>query len=196
MVKAKNWDPGAKKRLLIDAAIKVLNKKEYSKAPVDEIAKCAGVAKGTVYLYFKSKEEIYFSVLFALMDKMKEIIDETTKTEVSATKQMSLMLMKNVEFVSKHSHIFNALMNEITPHKDKFHSEIRKRIFEMNEAVASIVKKGIERNEFKNYPPALISGVFFSAASLIAHQQIENDKTYPPIPPEMLFEILFKGFGK
>jgi AcrR family transcriptional regulator len=196
MVKSKNWDPEAKKRLLIEAAIKVLNKKEYFQAPVDEIAKCAGVAKGTFYLYFKSKEEIYFSVLFALMDKMKALIDSVRKTEVSATKQMARLLEKTVGFTSDYRQLFNALRSETRPFKDKFHHQLQKKILEMNQAMSEIVKNGIKSNEFKDYPPELISGVFFSSATLIFHQQIEHHKDFPPIPPAMLFEILLKGFGK
>ncbi|MFH1368951.1 MAG: TetR/AcrR family transcriptional regulator [Elusimicrobiota bacterium] len=196
MVKPKKWNPEIKKQQIIEAAIKVLNKKEYFRVPVDEVAKQAGVAKGTIYLYFKSKEEIYFSVLFALMDKLIEIIDSVRKTEISATKQLAMLLEKMVDFTSSHRQIFNALRSEVGPHKDKFHNALLKKMFEINQSMSEIVRNGILNNEFKDYPPALISGVFFSATTLIFHQQIEQDKTFPPIPPDMLFEILLKGFGK
>lgn len=196
MVKQKNWDPAAKKRMLIDAAIEVLNKKDYSKALIDEIARTAGVAKGTVYLYFKSKEEIYFSVIFALMDKMKEAVEEVKSTGLSATEQLKLLLKKVLEFTSRNSQIFNALRNETKPYKDKFHNELHKKIFELNRTMCDIIEAGIRNNEFKAYPPQLISGVFFSAASMIGHQQIEGDRTFPQIPVDMLFEIITKGFSK
>jgi TetR/AcrR family transcriptional regulator, fatty acid metabolism regulator protein len=195
MAKQKNWDPDLKKKQIIEAAIKVLNKDFYNRAPVDVIAKAAGVAKGTIYLYFKSKEEIYFSVLFALMDKIKNIINEVQKTDQTATKQMFLLLNKMTEFTSRYRQIFNAIRNETRPLKDKFHDMLHAKLNELNDAMSAIVKKGIKDGEFKDYPPALISGIFFSSASLITHQQIEGDKLHPPIQPEMLFKILLKGFS-
>ena len=48
---------------LIDAANAVFARKGFAGASVDEIAKMAGVAKGTVYLYYPSKHDIYWAVL-------------------------------------------------------------------------------------------------------------------------------------
>ena len=196
MAKPKKWDPEIKKTQIIEAAIKVLNKKDYFRAPVDEVAKAAGVAKGTIYLYFKSKEDIYFSVLFALMDKIKKIIREEAATALPATKQLFNLLTKLVDFTSKHRQIFEAIRKEASPPKDKCHKDFHNKIFEINDEISVIINKGIKNNEFKNYHPALISAIFFSATSLIVHQKIEEDKTFPPIPPELLFEIMLKGFGK
>jgi AcrR family transcriptional regulator len=48
---------------ILAAARKVFGRKGFASATVDEIAEAAGVAKGTVYLYFKSKREIYLAAL-------------------------------------------------------------------------------------------------------------------------------------
>src|SRR6476619_8440601 len=48
---------------LLEAARRVFAKKGFSNATVDDIAAAAGVAKGTVYLYYESKRDIYFAAL-------------------------------------------------------------------------------------------------------------------------------------
>jgi AcrR family transcriptional regulator len=48
---------------ILEAASKVFGRRGFARATVDEIAEAAGVAKGTVYLYFPSKREIYLDVL-------------------------------------------------------------------------------------------------------------------------------------
>ena len=53
---SKKWNPAIKKQKILDACISVLNRKKISQCPVDVIAKTAGIAKGTIYLYFKNKE--------------------------------------------------------------------------------------------------------------------------------------------
>jgi len=52
-----------KRDAIMDAAIEVFGKSGLDGANVDEIARTAGVAKGTIYLYFKSKHEIFDAVL-------------------------------------------------------------------------------------------------------------------------------------
>jgi len=48
---------------LLEAARKVFGQKGFHDATVDEIAAAAGVAKGTVYLYYRSKQEVYWAAL-------------------------------------------------------------------------------------------------------------------------------------
>ena len=48
---------------ILEAARSVFAERGYSDATVDDIANAAGVAKGTVYLYYRSKKDIYFAAL-------------------------------------------------------------------------------------------------------------------------------------
>lgn len=58
---------------LLDAALSVFSKRGYHEATMEEIAQIAGVGKGTLYRYFKSKEELYHALLEA---RLKELDDE------------------------------------------------------------------------------------------------------------------------
>lgn len=196
MAKQKNFNPAVKKQQIIDAAIKVLNKKEYFQVPMDEIAKGAGIAKGTIYLYFKSKEELYFSVLFELIDDIKNIIREVKSLDIPASKQILELLRKVSDYITRRRLTFASLRNEMKPMRDKAHCDLHDKFHEIIEEMSSIFAKGIKESEFKPYPPILMSGAFFSMASMVAHQSIEGDKTNPPIPTDMLYEMFIKGVGR
>ncbi|RHX88865.1 TetR family transcriptional regulator [Leptospira stimsonii] len=58
----KDDDKKVKKELLIRAAIALFNKSSFEKISMDQIAKKAGVAKGTLYLYFRTKEELFLEI--------------------------------------------------------------------------------------------------------------------------------------
>lgn len=58
----KDDDKKIKKELLVRAAISLFNKSSFEKISMDQIAKKAGVAKGTLYLYFKTKEELFLEI--------------------------------------------------------------------------------------------------------------------------------------
>jgi len=51
-----------KRASIIQAAIEVFSKKEFKTASISEIARKAGVADGTIYQYFKNKEDLFFSI--------------------------------------------------------------------------------------------------------------------------------------
>lgn len=69
-------DEGAKRRgkreLILEAAIRVFADRGFNSARVSDVAKEAGVADGTIYLYFKTKEEILLSIFEQSMDTLRD----------------------------------------------------------------------------------------------------------------------------
>src|SRR5262245_66690233 len=72
---------------ILEAARAVFAKKGFHDTTVDEIAEAAGVAKGTVYLYYRSKQDIYFEALrFGFASLIKALEREMEETEDIAEK--------------------------------------------------------------------------------------------------------------
>ncbi|MGI8786854.1 MAG: TetR/AcrR family transcriptional regulator [Pyrinomonadaceae bacterium] len=69
ITKSNNGTITDKRAAILRAAIKVFAQKGYFNSKVADVAKAAGIADGTVYLYFKSKEEILHSVFDRAMDE-------------------------------------------------------------------------------------------------------------------------------
>ena len=84
---------GDKREAILRAAIKVFAQKGYFNSKVADIAGAAGIADGTVYLYFKSKEEILHSVFDRAME---EFIAEG-KREIAAIESAANRLRKIAE---------------------------------------------------------------------------------------------------
>src|SRR5438045_7862535 len=76
---------------ILEAARKVFAKKGFSDATVDDIALAAGVAKGTVYLYYSSKREVYFAALkFGIEQMYAALADQLKRVSTPAEKLRSL----------------------------------------------------------------------------------------------------------
>ncbi len=69
------------KEKLINSAIKVFSEKGFFNTKVSDIVGEAGVAQGTFYIYFKSKEEIFFEIVQMVVDQISNIIDKYTTYE-------------------------------------------------------------------------------------------------------------------
>jgi TetR/AcrR family transcriptional regulator, fatty acid metabolism regulator protein len=74
---------GDKRSAILDAALRVFAKHGYASARVSDIASEAGVGKGTVYLYFKSKEDLLMGVFEARVGEILSMIDELAVSGVS-----------------------------------------------------------------------------------------------------------------
>ena len=67
----------AKRVAILDAALEVFSQKGFQSTKIIEIAKTANVADGTIYLYFKNKDDLFIAAFEAFMNKQLEEIRET-----------------------------------------------------------------------------------------------------------------------
>lgn len=70
-----------KRRAILQALEKVLRDRRFDEVTVDEVAEAAGVGKGTVYRYFRDKEDLFFQMV---QDFLKDEIDAITVVAVSS----------------------------------------------------------------------------------------------------------------
>jgi AcrR family transcriptional regulator len=68
--------PDAKKRLILDAARSLLVAQGFQDIVLDDVARKAGVAKGTLFLYYKSKDELFSAAFGDLADQLGRRLDE------------------------------------------------------------------------------------------------------------------------
>lgn len=81
-----------KYKMIVDAAVKVIAQNGYHSSQVSKIAKEAGVADGTIYLYFKNKEDILVSVFEDKMGQFIEQIVEAIKKQESTDAKLLTMI--------------------------------------------------------------------------------------------------------
>jgi TetR/AcrR family transcriptional regulator, fatty acid metabolism regulator protein len=84
---------GDKRERILDAAVRVFAKKGFHATRVSEVAKAAGVADGTIYLYFKSKDEL----LVSLFEDRVERLLTFMQTELPGTATASEKLKRIIE---------------------------------------------------------------------------------------------------
>lgn len=91
-----------KSELIIQAALKIFYQRGYGSVSIEEIAREAEVAKGTIYLYFKDKDELFFrSVLYVI-----EFIEATTR-EVAVDSKDPFQTLSKIAYAQLHSFLQN-----------------------------------------------------------------------------------------
>src|SRR5271156_5016932 len=97
---------------ILDAARKVFAKKGFADATMDEIAAATGLAKGTLYLYFKSKRDVYLRTLqhgcTELLDRMK-----TNMLGVSGVRaKLRVMIATRVKYAEENRDFIKIYLTE------------------------------------------------------------------------------------
>ena len=78
----------ARNRTILRAAAQVFAERGYHAATIDNIAVYAGIAKGTVYLYFRSKYELFFGVCYDYIAAMERIGEQAERSSTTAAAQI------------------------------------------------------------------------------------------------------------
>jgi AcrR family transcriptional regulator len=100
-------DPDSKKRLILAAARRMLIKRGFQDIVLDDIAHEAGVAKGTLFLHYKSKDELFSAVFADLVDGLGLELETLPKTGL-AGKDLLLATAKVVLSHFDHNRDFMA----------------------------------------------------------------------------------------
>lgn len=82
-------DPGAKKRHILEAARRLLVEHDFQDIVLDDVAKKAGVAKGTLFLHFKNKEELFTAAFADLADSLGQELEALAKTELKGKEMLA-----------------------------------------------------------------------------------------------------------
>jgi TetR/AcrR family transcriptional regulator len=153
--------------LILDSARKLFKEKGFDNVSMADIAAKAEVAKGTVYIYFQSKQEILYSILEPILIRYHKGLDDLAKVDEPADQTLKKMIDYMFEFylrepdchnlVSRYEeHVFKKLLS---PEKLKrLKSIMRNNLL----AVAKVVELGVKQGIFKNIDPWVCSIIFWN----------------------------------
>lgn len=98
---------------ILDAARKVCAAHGYHEMTVDEIAQAAGIAKGTVYLYFRSKHEIYWAMIEKVLAVLHEQVREELARPGSIEERVRRFVATKMGYFERHQDLLRLYYNEV-----------------------------------------------------------------------------------
>ena len=104
---------------ILDAADRRLARYGYKKMTVDELAADAGIGKGTIYLHFRSKEEVVLSHVDRIVERMLIGLEAIADRDLPAPKRLAAMLVHRVLFrfdaVQHYTESLNDVFGDVRP---------------------------------------------------------------------------------
>ncbi|MDW0118162.1 TetR/AcrR family transcriptional regulator [Sporosarcina thermotolerans] len=137
-----------KYKQIVDAAVIAIAENGYHQAQVSKIAKEAGVADGTIYLYFKNKEDILVSVFREKMSVFVENVKEIIATEITAREKLFKMIENHFRLLYSDRHLAIVTQLELRQSNKDLRYRINEVLKEYLVLLDSILKEGIEKGEF------------------------------------------------
>ncbi len=98
--------------LILDAAGKLFQEKGYETTTIDEIAALAELGKGTIYSYFKSKEEVYIASFENSLDDFENKIRSVDMASDSAVERLRKLLEVFIAYYNKNKGFMDTLLGQ------------------------------------------------------------------------------------
>ena len=133
---------------ILETARKAFSRYGPKKTNIDEIARIARVAKGTIYNYFGSKDAVYLEVLSREVNEIIEKISSSVDRETSPEKKLASFARAKFQHMRHAVNLIN-LDREAVEERPRKAEQTRERLFESEvDIVAAILKEGAEKGVF------------------------------------------------
>lgn len=193
-----------RRQQIMVAAKRIFSSKGFSKTTMEDIAKEAELSPGTLYLYFKNKDELYASLSLRILQYLLIRLEHVASESELSTDERILMLKDVLYDV----YTFDPLMllnmfhvqssetlNNLSP---ELLSEIQRLTNQALGNMADLFKRGVEKKLFIPAEPSTFADILWALFTGIVlleerKQMIINEKDYVKNKLDTTFEIFLKG---
>jgi AcrR family transcriptional regulator len=153
-----------KRRVILDAAVRVFARQGFHTCRVSDIADEAGVAYGLVYHYFQSKDQVLDTLFLERWDVLLDAIRETDGLDIPATEKLGAIAGFIIESYRHDPDLMKVIIIEVTRAANSFGGAHIGKISEAYELIAGVVRKAQAAGEFRSEIPAEFAVMAFYGA--------------------------------
>jgi len=184
---------------ILEAARRVFATKGFSQATVDDIASAAGVAKGTIYLYYESKRDIYFAALKFGIEQMYSKLDEELKNASTPEEKLRTLIGVKLAYFDDNRDFFKIYYSElcnICIHPGTIDTEFKAMYLDQAKVVEAILKEGARKKIIR---PVRTEQTAFAISDVIrgvvTQRVLGWSKSKISQDVEFIFDLIWKGIA-
>ncbi|WP_051041667.1 TetR/AcrR family transcriptional regulator [Planococcus halocryophilus] len=184
-----------KYKQIIDAAVIVIAENGYHQAQVSKIAKQAGVADGTIYLYFENKEDILISVFQEKMGIFVDKLEQIIARDLSASTKLGLMIESHFDLLASDIHLAIVTQLELRQSNHELRTKINNVLREYLKLMDKILIQGMNDGEFdENMDIRLARQMVFGTMDETITTWVMNEHKYNLVDlAPQVHRLLLKG---
>lgn len=190
--------PGSDKhQRILDAAIEVIAERGYFNSPVSAIAKRAGVADGTIYLYFKSKDDVLRTAIDNTFDRFFEQVENRSRTLDDPREQLEYIAEVHLESHSINRSMMILMQTEMRQ-SARFLTEFsHHHLVRYIQLVREVVRRGQEAKIFRqDISDGVVAHCMFGAIDELLSSAVFTGRTYDAkATARQVMDVLLHGIA-
>lgn len=184
---------------ILEAARRIFASKGFAEATMDDIAEAAGLAKGTLYLYFPSKRDIYLKAMeegiLALEESTREVMETATGIEA----RLRAFIAIRVEYAEEHRNFFKIYLAEFgsVMHPVPLDRQLQQIYRRQAKALEHVLAEAVKWREIRNVSPATAAyAVQDLTKGLIVRRLMGWSKSDVGEDIQSIWEVIWRGIGR
>ena len=165
-------DPG-KRQAILDQAIRTFAQVGFGRADVQVIADRAGVGKGTIYRYFKSKEDLFWATTYDVLLRLERCLDEATESADGACAKLRAAAAAHARFFQANPEFLELTVQDRAEFHGSGPESHREHHEKMIRKMCEILQQGIDAGEIRPVDPQqttiALGSLLYGAAILGCH---------------------------
>jgi len=168
---------------ILEAAFEEFSRNGYATTTLDQIAERAGVTKGTIYVYFESKEHLFISMARELMKKtlgpIQDMFERHEGTTADLLRAQFRFIYENIVRDQRRREMLRMLIADASRFPalaDRYHAEIHRPCTEL---LSRTIQRGIDRGEIRPSAVTECPLVMFGPVALVDVWMMMFDSRHP-----------------
>lgn len=183
---------------ILQAAEKVFAEKGFFQTTMSEIAVAAEFGTGSLYKYFKSKENLYFTLIDEKVEEINRSVRVGLSEKKSAVERIKKVLGLEFEFIERNRDFFRIYISEMNRFdwamKDDLGKGIHDKMVKYIDILAGVMRQGIKEGEFKSLSPLDLAQALVGMVNSVVFEWLVSPKAYPLISKmDTVLEIFLRG---
>ena len=187
-----------KRITILDAARCVFSRKGYAETAVDDVAEEARIAKGTLYLYFKSKEELYFAALASDLRGMAAQAHTEMENAVGFREKLRAFLRVRLNYCKSHEDFLRIYLAEYGSMfvKAPLSRDLCQLLRENMRYVTGVVEEAIASKEIHPVPAGAVAAAIYDFSRGLMERRLLGWKEFQtPDEIEFTIDLLWAGIA-
>jgi len=191
IVERKEREKEARRNQILDAAETIFKSKGLGQTTMDDIAKAAELAKGTIYLYYRNKDELLLGIMLRAQEMMLGKFQEAVDTSSLSLQRLGALGTAYWEYVTAHGFHFSLMcMSENLPQRQQINDELLMQFYENTNGIWRLLvslieegkREGTVRPEVESFSAACSLWMSCLGVLRVYHTSLQSGNCYSQKP--------------